>query len=256
MQRRFLLSLAALTPAAWLTSCSLGPRSETSLPLDYREQAQQLNRLAANIHTLADARRLVDFLAEVFAEQIPSAFPASLRTRIAHAEFAAVSDPQKLIPELGVAEAWNSYIETIKARDASRVTRAELHNLRDAFLAMARMNWSRGVQSNIWAVPSIYATQTDGSLAPGCRPIEIFRVLWDLARFPENLALARDRVRRGILASDLFRPLQNRSSKGQVHLEVRASNNPVEIAAQQFVHDHGTIALNSAVVAMIDQTLA
>jgi hypothetical protein len=258
MRRRSLLLLGTLTPVALFTSRYLGARiSKVSLPTDYRERARQLNELAAEIQTPADARHLVDFVAEIFAEQIPPTWiSGSLRDRIAQVEFSAVSDAHRLIPEPRLAEAWNAYVGTVRAPEDHKVTPAEVHNLRDAFLTTARAHWNRGFR-NIWAVPSIYAVQPDGVLAPSCRAIESIRVLWDLANMPDNLKAARDRVNKGRLASDLFRQPQGRppaSSVGRCYLEARAFSNPVKVSERQYIKLNGTTAFNNAVITMLDRT--
>jgi len=259
MKRRSLLLLGALTPIALFSSRFLGARaSKASPPPDYRELTQRLNEFATNIQTPADARRLVDFIAELFSKETPSAWnKESLRSLIAQAEFSAVSDPQKLIPEPRLAEAWNTYVDTIQAPEDQKVTPAELHNLRDAFLTSARLFWDRG-HRNIWTVPSIYATVSDGQLAPGCRAVESIRVLWDLAKMPDNLKGARDRVSKGLLTSELFRKPQQSlaSSASQVRLEMRTSTNPIEIAQRNYVTLYGEKAFRDAVSAMLNETLS
>ncbi len=88
MQRRSLLRLGVLSPVAVFTSRYLGALpSKASTPIDDRERAQQLNRLAADIRTPDDARRLVDFIADLFADTIPHGLlSGSLLKRIAQAD--------------------------------------------------------------------------------------------------------------------------------------------------------------------------
>ena len=259
MKRRSLLLLGVLTPVALFRSRYLRARaSKAPLPTDYRERAQRLNEFAANIQTPADARRLVDFVAELFSEETRSGWNnSSLRSRIAQAEFSAVSDSQKLIPESRLAEAWNAYVDTIQAPEDQKVTPAELHYLRDAFLTTARLSWDRGFR-NIWAVPSIYATLRDGRIAPGCRAVESLRVLWDLANLPNNLKTARDRVSKGLLASDLFRKSQPSPASPAKHsyAEARAFSNPMKLAESQYINLKGDKAFNDVVVAMLHDTFA
>lgn len=259
MKRRSLLILGALTPIALFSSRYLGARAaKASLPPDYRQLAQQLNELAANIQTPADARRLVDFVADLFSREMPSTWNnSSLLSRIAQAEFSAASDSQRLIPEPRLAEAWNAYVEIIQAPEDQKATPAELHNLRDAFLTTARLSWDRGIR-NIWAVPSIYATLPDGRLASGCRAMESIRILWDLANMPDNLQGARDRVSKGLLASDLFHKPQQSPVASVTHgsVGVRIFSNPIEIAERNYIRLKGDRAFSNAVVTMINDTLA
>jgi hypothetical protein len=260
MKRRSLLFLGALSPVALFTSRYLGARTaKAPRQIDYRHQAEELNQLASTIQTPAGARRFVDFLADLFSEETPSSWTSSaLRNRIAQAEFAAVSDPQNSIPESRLAEAWNAYVDTIGAPEDQKVTPAELHNLRDAFLTTARIGWNRGSR-NFWLTPSIYATLPDGRLAPGCRAVESIRLLWDLANNPNNIQAARDRVSKGLLVSDLYRrtALSPESSvtRGSVRFAVR-NPYPVELAQRKYIQVNGSAAFNRAVMAMLSRTLS
>jgi hypothetical protein len=261
MKRRSLLLLGALSPIALFTSRYLGARAaKAPLPTGYLQWPDELNQFASTIQTPSDARRFVDFLADLFSKETPSAWTrSSLRNRIAQAEFSAVSDPQKAIPEPRLAEAWNGYVDTLGAPEDQKVTPAELHNLRDAFLATARLSWNSGYR-NIWAVPSIYATLPDGRLAPGCRVVESIRVLWDLANMPDNLKAARDRVSKGVLTSDLYRkPPQ---SPGVSAIQATAltfsvrSPYPIELAQRKYIQLNGNKAFSRAVMAMLTKTLS
>lgn len=256
MQRRHLLLAMPLVPLALLTSYLFGAhKRRTFSASDVREQAIQLDQLASNIHAFDDARRLTDFIAGVFAEQLPAAWTKrDLRDRVALSEYTAVTEPSKGIPEQHVADTWNQYVITLGAPDETHVSAAEIHNLRDAFLAVDHLYWDRGHQ-NIWTVPSIYATQPDGSLAPSCRAIESLRILWDLGQMPENLRAARERVRKGVLASDQFRQIQLKppySTMGSAMVVAGKSNNPVELARRNFVGANGNRAFRKAVGSMLN----
>jgi len=261
MKRRSLLLLGALSPIALFSARYL--RAITAgapLPTDYRQQVEELHQFASTIQTPADARRFVDFLAGLFAKEMPPGWTGhSLRNQLAQAEFSAVSDPQKAIPESRLAEAWNAYVDTIGATEDHKVTPAELHNLRDAFLTTARLTWDRGSR-NIWAVPSIYATLPDGRLAPGCRAVESIRLLWDLANRPENLKGARDRVSKGVLFSDLFQkpsgsPGPSITQAASITFTVNPPK-PMELAARNYIQLNGNKAFRSAVMAMLTKTLS
>lgn len=78
MKRRSLLLFGALSPIAMFTSRYLGARTgKTPLPIDYRQQAEELNQLASTIQTPADARHFVDFLADLFSEETPSSWTSN-----------------------------------------------------------------------------------------------------------------------------------------------------------------------------------
>jgi hypothetical protein len=260
MKRRSLLWLGALSPIALFSSRYLGARA-TKAPraTDYRQYAEELNQLAASIQTPADARRFVDFVADLFSEDTPSMWTTnSLRKRIAQAEFSAVSDPQKAIPEPRLAAAWNAYVDTIGAPEDQKVTPAALHNLRDGFLTTARFGWNRGSR-DFWLAPSIYATLPDGHLAPGCRAVESIRVLWDLANMPENIKAARDRESKGLLTSDLYRkPSRSPGSsvtRGSISFGVRKPY-PIELAQRNYIQLNGNKAFSKAVMEMLNATLS
>jgi hypothetical protein len=260
MQRRSLLLLTPLLPLSFFVSRYFKVWTSTlRQPIDYREQAQRLNQLASGIQTPADARTFVDFLANIFSEQLPpSSVSSTMREKVAQAEFASVSNPQKLIPEWRVVEAWNIYAQTIQAPRECQVTDAEVHNLRDAFLTTARLSWERGSR-NIWSVPAIYATRADGGIAAGCRAIEAIRVFWDLANMPDNLASTRVRVTQGVLTSDLFRKAlehpSTMSHRGHVSIGP-ATLNPVEIAEREYIAKNGVKTFGKALDTMLDQALA
>jgi hypothetical protein len=191
---------------------------------------------------------------------MPSAWTrSSLRNRVAQVEYSAVSDPQETIPEPRLADAWNAYVDTLQASEDQKVTPADLHNLRDSFLTSARLSWTSGSR-NIWAVPSIYATLPDGGLAPGCRAVESIRVLWDLANMPDNLKAARDRVSKGLLASDLYyKPPQSPGlAATRVALVTSGirSPYPIELAQRNYIQLNGSRAFSHAVMAMLMKTLS
>ncbi len=258
MKRRSLLFLAPLAPVALFASRFLGaPKRRVLLSNDVRDQAVQLNQLASGIRTSADAKRLVDFVVTIFAEDLPPALiTRSLCNRIAQSEYVAVTDPSKGIPEQHLAGAWNTYVNTVQAPYVCRVSSAEIHNLRDSFLTIARLTWARN-NRNIWNVPSIYATQMDGSLASACRAVEAMRILWDLANMPENLRSARDRVQKGILVSEQIRQQQQdptSSSADLIRFKVW-NENPIESAAKLYVSEHGITAFSGVVDTMLNSLL-
>jgi len=266
MQRRRLLLLASLAPAGlflsrYLKGLALKPPQSIDSQeraIKYREQAIHLNDLAAEVRTIADARAFVDFVVEIFSDELPPhSVSRSLRERTAQAEFAAVTDPQKLIPEERIAAAWNTYVSTLEAPRDHHATAAEIHNLRDAFLTTASTLWARGSR-NIWAAPAIYAVTEDGAIAEGCRAIESIRILWDLANQPDDLLSARVRVSKGVLLSEQFRQVQEHSSRGTSRSYVAVKmmpQNPIEAAEREYVAKHGIKAFAKVVNAMLDQTL-
>ncbi len=231
-----------------------------------RQLTLEINDLAGRIHSEADASALVDKIAEKFADTLPPSWMTrGIRQRLAHAEYEAVSDPSRLIPEQRIADVWNEYVREIGASDEALVTPAELHNLRDADFAGAQLLWSRG--QNIWAVSSIYALSPDGKLAEGCRPIETLRILYDVDMMFDNLRGARERVRRGTLVSEELRkrqenplPQQKITARLEAHatnnafrLGVHVDNNPVRLAESRYIQQHGPYILNGVMEKLFDE---
>ena len=260
MQRRHFLFLAPLLPSALFAHRLLAARTSQTAPTHtLADETLKLNDLATNIHTAADARRFIDAIAELFADELPPAWiTESLRARLAQREYLSATDPQKLIPEDQLAQTWNSYITAIHAPEESRVSIAEMHNLRDGLFFSARVSWNRGLL-NFWNLPSIFATQPNGKLASGCRVVESLRILWDLADMPDNLQAARERVAKGILTSDIFKQAHqgppSSSVVGGGYLIARVKNNPVENAENQYIREHGMIAFTTTVETMLNSLL-
>ncbi|HEV2577249.1 MAG TPA: hypothetical protein VGU25_08560 [Acidobacteriaceae bacterium] len=260
MQRRHFLFLAPLLPSALFAPLLLHARASQTPPQhNLADETLKLNELASNIHTIADARRFIDAIVDLFADELPPTWATeSLRARLAQGEYLAVTDPQKRISEEHLAQTWNAYISTIHAPDDSHVSVAEMHNLRDGLFFTARVNWNRGFL-NFWSLPSIFATQPDGTLAPACRVVESLRILWDLADIPDNLQAARERVAKGVLTSDIFKQAHqgppSSSVGGGGYLIARVKNNPVETAENQYIRDHGMVAFSTTVETMLNSLL-
>jgi hypothetical protein len=261
MQRRHFLFLAPLLPSALLAPRLLRGQIHQNPPThNVRDTALRIDELASNIHTPADARQLIDFIAELFADTLPPAWTTNfLRSRLAEGEYLSVTTPQKLVPEKHLAQVWNTYVTTIHAPDESKVSAAEIHNLRDALYSIAHITWSRGYR-NFWAVPSIFATQHDGTLAPSCRIVESLRILYDLVRFPQNLRAAREAVAKGILTSELMKQSQQKpssSSPGRAYVSAGiGEKNYVEDAAMQYIREHGMAAFSNIIETMLDTVLS
>src|SRR5439155_28359 len=82
------------------------------------QAAIRMNELAAHINSEADARAFVDAVADMFADNLPPAWATrGIRERIARAEYEAVSDPLRQIPEQRIADVWNKYVREIGASE-------------------------------------------------------------------------------------------------------------------------------------------
>jgi hypothetical protein len=221
----------------------------------FQERTRQIDALATNLRSVEDSRRMVDMVAEVFADDLPPAWTTrSIRERIAQAEYESASDHAKLIPEQQLVDAWNRYVTTIGASQDAIVTVAEIHNLRDGSYSMARFMWSRGIRT-VWSIPSIYATGQDGRVADGCTAIEVLRVLYDLSNQFGNLRGARERAKQGVFVSDTLKPLpEGAASKpvaGRVSVSVGRRDNPVEDAEIRYMREHGEVGLSRAVESLL-----
>ena len=206
-----------------------------------RQAAIRINQLAQQIHSEADARELVAEIAAVFEKELPPVWATrGIRQRVARAEYQSVHD-SALIPEQRIVDVWNEYVREIGVPDEALVNVAEIHNLRDSEFTGARYMWARKSQQ-IWTVPSIYAVGDDGKVAEGCRAIEAIRVIYDLYRLPQNLQGARDRVKRGVLVSDLVKNVSDSTPRhGVVRLDVHTYVNPVEDAERHYLQEHGPV---------------
>lgn len=209
----------------------------------HRQAAIQINDLAGQILSEADAVAFVEGIQGIFVDQLPSAWAGpSVRQRLAHVEYEAVSDPSRLIPERRIADVWNEYVREIGAPDETVVNAAEIHSMRDASYATGQVMWARGANQTIWTMPNIYATDSNGKIADGCRGVEALRVLYDLDRLFDNLRSARERLRKRIVASDeIKKRLENANANQRTtaRLEVRVDSNPVRSAEYDYVRKHG-----------------
>ena len=225
----------------------------------HRDEAVRLNELAGHIRTQADARALVDSIAQMFAKELPPEWlTVSLRAQLANAEFQAVT-AGRLISEEHVAEVWNEYVREIGASSESLITASEIHYLRDAFYASGSSMWNRGWNQSIWTMPAVYALGPDGKVAHGCRPLEVLRVLHDLDGPLENLRNARMAMAKRIVASDEIRKTENAVNSGkaqyrtQVRAEVRTMDNPIREAEMRYIDEHGTTAMSLLVLRLFNQ---
>jgi len=169
-----------------------------------RQRAIHINDLAGNIHSEADARAYVDAVAEeLTGHRHMSWTTRSIRHRVAHAEYEAATDPSGQIPEQRIADIWNKYIREIGAPEEAVITEAELHNLRDAmYTSASRGMWKLEFGQSIWVMPNIYALDTDGRVASGCRALEALKIIHDMHDMFPVVRSARARVQKGVLVSD------------------------------------------------------
>lgn len=222
----------------------------------HQQAAIRINEAAAQIHSEADAKAVVDEVANLFAKELPPVWASgSIRGRIARAEYEAVSTPANLVPEQRIVDVWNQYVKEIGAPDEAIVSVAEIHNMRDGLSTSAQLMWPRRMQS-VWTMPNVYALGTDGKVADGCRALEALRVIHDLDGFFQNLLSARDRLKKGIVPSEKLKK-RIESPNSQIHSTSRpqphASPNPVRLAEQLYVQEHGAAAQAQLLLRLFDE---
>jgi hypothetical protein len=233
-------------------------RREASLRYErFRQESIRVNELAAHISSEADARAYVDAVADMFADNLPPSWATGwIRERIAHAEYEAVSDPLRQIPEQRIADVWNKYVREISASEEALVTAAEIHSMRDATFAVGQVMWSRGTNQTAWTMPNVFAVGEDGKVAEGCRAVEALRIIHDLDQLFDNLRGARERLRQGIVASNLIKKNlenTNASQKTTARLTAWVDTNPLRPAEYKYVREHGADHLNRVVEMLFEE---
>jgi hypothetical protein len=223
----------------------------------YRQEAIRTNELAAHINSEAHARAFVDAVADMFADSLPPSWATrGIRERIAHAEYEAVSEPLRQIPEQRIVDVWNKYVREIGASQEAVITAAEIHSMRDAAFAVGQVMWTRGTNQSAWTMPNYFAVGEDGKVAQGCRAVEAIRVIYDLDRMFDNLRSARERLRKGSVASDAIKKSlenTNASQKITARLQAWVDTNPIRPAENKYVNEHGADHLNQIVQMLFEE---
>jgi hypothetical protein len=212
-----------------------------------RQAAIHINDLAGHIQSEADARALVDAVAEELTNHRHLSWTTrSIRHRVAHAEYEAATDSSRQIPEAGIVDIWNEYVREIDAPEEAVITVAELHNLRDAmYTSASRFMWKNEFGQSIWSMPNIYALDADGKVASGCRALETLKIFHDMHDLFGNVRSARERVQKGVLASDLYqqrhetRPPVARSFVAVGGLRATSDVNSMRPFAYRYQQAHG-----------------
>jgi hypothetical protein len=211
-------------------------------------QATAINDVASHIHSLDDARQLVDLVAAEFSNELPPRWATgSIRKRIAQAEYESVANPGSLISEQHIADVWNDFVKKIGAPQETTLTAADVHYLRDAQYVSARIFWVR--EQDIWTIPGVFAVGPDGKVANGSRTLEAIRLLWLLGNLEDDFPGIHAAAQKGVLFSDLVKQ-EAKSGSGQAQGGVvvfRTTSYPVQQAAFRYQRDHGARALNRAI---------
>ena len=123
------------------------------------------------------------------------------------------------------------------------------------YIAASHIMWKRDFGQSIWSMPNIYAVDADGKIASGCRALEALKIIHDMHDLFQQVRLARERVQKGVLVSDLIKqreenpapPLPSQFSRRAV-LHAASHVNSVQPFAYRYQQEHGEPRL-SAVVA-------
>ncbi len=222
-----------------------------------RQAAIQVNDLAGNIHSEAEARAFVDAVAtRLFQHSFQYWNTLNIRRRVAHVEYAAVSNPSDLIPEQRIVDVWNEYVREINAPEEALATVAEVHNMRDGMYFFEERLW-KGQSQSLWTMPNVQAVDATGKLASGCRAVEALKILYHMHELFQNLLSARERVQKGILISEVAeqRQEQNTASMGRTTSVLRAvaSQNPVRLAAARYLQENGEAAYQRLLKRLFDE---
>jgi len=225
-----------------------------------RKEAIRINELAANIHSEADARKLVDAVADQLTHHKHLLWAAQkYRHRVAHAEYEAVSDPSGLISEQRIVDVWNEYVREIDAPEEALITVAELHSLRKGdFLITSRYSWKRDLSQSVWTMPNIYAVDANGEIANGCRALETLKIIHGMHENFASVRFARIRVQKGIAVPSPSQ-LPADSTHGRLvtssHVSTVSFENPVRPAAYRYQQEHGWRAYDQLVRRLFDELL-
>jgi hypothetical protein len=227
--------------------------------LQFHQASVRMNDLAGRIHSEADARQLIDMVAEEFAEMLPPMWATEMvRDRVATAEYESATDPTRLLPEQRIVDVWNRYVREIGGPEEALVTAVEIHNLRGASYAIGRISWRGNVSSqnvqtmpevyaarrqNFWTMPNIYAVGSDGKIADGCRALETLLIIHDLDMEFDNIRYSRERVKNGIAVSDLLKqkPEKRATAQGAGSVRFTMNENPVRDAELRYFREQGEI---------------
>jgi hypothetical protein len=226
------------------------------------KEAARLNELAANLHSEADARKLVDAVAEQLTHHRHLFWAGQkYRHRVAHAEFSAVSDPAGLIPEERIVEVWNEYVREIDAPEEALITLAEFHSFRTLDFQFSQRNWNLDRPRSLWSMPKIYAVDSTGGLAEGCRALEALKIINNLHEQFSRVHFARQRVEGGTSNGEVAQKKLAAPAIGRgrlvtsSHLRAPAYADPIRPALARYQQEHGEHEYHQLVRLLFDELL-
>jgi hypothetical protein len=230
---------------------------------EYRQTAIRVNELAGAIHSEEDARAFVDAVGKAFSEEIPYELTAPLRERVARAEFAAVTDTSKLVPEQRVVDAWNKWVDDVDGPDEARVSVAELRAMRENGHFTSTSKWANQSRS-IWTLSNIYALKANDRVADACRPVEALLLLHQIDSMFVNVAYTREFLAQGKSIEDLMAAREKRQqSDGKAVAYITVSTTLPGASVQQalgraeqaYFEKHGEIGMSVRVLHLVSQVL-
>jgi len=236
---------------------SSGERIAPTLSVEaQRERLTTINDLAATASDITATRKLVGMTFSLLAPEAPDRWTDPvLCERLAEAEFLSITTRGGLISEERVATAWNNYAKVINLPSADIVTSAEIHSLREGSKAASDFLWNRGNRS-LWTLPNIYALDSNGRLASGCRVLETLRILWDLNVHIENLEGARQRLNAKAPTPSAQLSTPSGRIPGAMMLQsALQQESTTQIAEKAFVRMNGDKALHNAKEEMLNDVL-
>src|ERR1700756_1354154 len=136
------------------------PVGNTALnPLD-----QPVDELGAHVQTEGDAKAYVEALVKRWGPQEAGPHLPEFEGRLARAEYLAVRNPDKLIPESQVATTFNRLMDEWRMPEWTSISAPKLHEFRLPYATII--------------YPNSVARLPDQSIAPGCRPAEALFLLY------------------------------------------------------------------------------
>jgi hypothetical protein len=150
----------AVYPDSLSRSALMGAVGYAVIPED-----RQIDELGApgHIRAEADARAYVEALVKRWDPNETNPHLDEFEERLAQAEYAAVRDPNKLIPESQVAKTFNRLMDEWEMPAWTRVAMPELHAFRISYV--------------LTVYPRSVVRLPDKSIAPSCRPTEALFLL-------------------------------------------------------------------------------
>jgi hypothetical protein len=166
--------------AAFLVFSSVrSSMNQQSVPALPSESDRRIDSLAnpANITSITDVKKYIDALLQANREDLQVRFGivsegshefAEIKSRVALAEYQALSNREKRVPEKLVVEVFNNLMERWSMPSWTQITVAQLH--------LYRTHWA------MTRNPESVTRASDGSVDTMCRPVEALLLLNFLER--------------------------------------------------------------------------